>query len=229
MPAKLPEQERKRRAKERLRRWRQRNQAHILAYKRLDYAKNRERVLARQKELMTPEKKARRAVYCKRWRQSPEARAKLLSISRKWRSENRERDNKLKADSFRRRYPQRKEVLRRWRHLPHILPKRQAYTRMRNSLPEVKIAKKKWYDANRSKVTRYVRVRRQNDVAFRMVCSLRRRVNETLRGKHNSAERWTCGMQHRLIKVASRSRFSGGMDWTNYGRTGMASGSHYSL
>jgi hypothetical protein len=221
MPAKLAEEERKKRAKERMRRWRQRNQAHILAYKRLDYAKNRERILARQRELTTPDKKARSAAYYKRWRQAPEARAKLLNISRKWRSENRERDNKLKAESFRRRYPERKEALRKWRQLPHILPRRQAYIRMRNSLAQVKIAKKKWYDANRSKVTRYVRVRRQNDVAFRILCSLRRRINEALRGKHKSArtlELLGCNIEELRRHLASK--FSGGMDWDNYGRTG---------
>jgi hypothetical protein len=86
---------------------------------------------------------------------------------------------------------------------------------------EVKVAKKKWYYANRSKVTTYVRLRRQNDIGFRILCSLRRRINETLRGKHKSARTMKLvGCNIEELRRHLQSKFSGGMDWGNYGRTG---------
>src|SRR5947207_2614739 len=101
--------------------------------------------------------------------------------------------------------------------------------------PHVKARRKRWYYANRDKVTTRVRETRRNDIAFRLLGSLRRRIWETLRGKHKSARTiQLAGCSIEQLQAHLQAKFAVGMSWENYGRIGwhvdhIVPGSHFDL
>lgn len=62
----------------------------------------------------------------------------------------------------------------------------------------------------------YTKIRRQNDVLFRLSCNLRSRTRKFLKNKSKSTKE-IIGLEPNELKLYLESRFVEGMNWDNYG------------
>jgi hypothetical protein len=66
-------------------------------------------------------------------------------------------------------------------------------------------------------VREWMRLRRQNDPVFRMICALRHRVNMSLQGQGRSSTMDLLGIDIKGLRAYLQSLFLEGMSWVNYG------------
>jgi hypothetical protein len=88
---------------------------------------------------------------------------------------------------------------------------------------EIKELNKKYYLKNKKlllqKHKKYMNNRRKNDINFRLLCSLRHRLNMVLRGKNKSISTLKLlGCHIDLLKFYLQSKFQPGMSFDNYGK-----------
>jgi hypothetical protein len=203
--------------------WREANRERVRADKRLYYRRHKKRLLERERiKNQDPEQKRKNRARWQRWyRADPANRGAVIDRGRQWAKANPARMQEMHHRSWHKRYPVNKDKLKLWRNEPNRRARRLIYMREANALPHVKARKKRWYYANRDKVTTRVRERRRKDIAFRLRGSLRRRIWEALRGKQKSARTMQLvGCSIEQLKAHLQTKFALGMSWENYGRNG---------
>jgi hypothetical protein len=89
----------------------------------------------------------------------------------------------------------------------------------------LKDKKRKYYIKNKSKIKIkrriYMRNKRKNNHAFRILNNLSRRLIKLLNGRHKvSITKKLIGCSAKKLKQHLESKFKSGMSWDNYGRTG---------
>lgn len=88
-----------------------------------------------------------------------------------------------------------------------------------NNIEKIIDQKKNWYNKNRDKINENERIRRKNDIEYKIKKNLRRRVNQVITRdcKSNSTmELLGCSLYDFLKYM--ESKFIDGMSWDNYGQ-----------
>lgn len=133
-------------------------------------------------------------------------RDKIKKYCRKWQIENKD-----KLKEYRKNNPNKIKLWRSRNYLKH----KEKYLERAN----------KYYANNTKKVKEYGRVynnmRRKTDINYRVLCSLRRRLNNTITKGFKSArtlELLECSVNY--LKKYLKNQFKKGMNWDNYGMFG---------
>jgi hypothetical protein len=84
-------------------------------------------------------------------------------------------------------------------------------------LANVKQRAQKNKEARSVYVREWMRLRRQDDPVFRMICALRHRVNMSLQGQDRSSTMDLVGIDIKGLRAYLQSLFLEGMSWKNYG------------
>jgi hypothetical protein len=77
---------------------------------------------------------------------------------------------------------------------------------------------KKYYENHKSEIYLKQKQRRVNDINFKLICNLRRRLHHVLKGKNKckkTLDLLGCTMEQ--LKLHLEQQFNNGMNWDNYG------------
>lgn len=79
---------------------------------------------------------------------------------------------------------------------------------------------KEYQQNNRQKINKYHKNRRKKDEKYRILHSLRVRLNSATKGLVSDSTKELIGCSLEQLKIHLENRFTKGMNWQNYGRNG---------
>ena len=84
-----------------------------------------------------------------------------------------------------------------------------------------KVANKQWRQDNPGYQNTYAKVRKKEDVNFKLILSLRTRLNSAIRGNYKAGSAVSdLGCSIEELKKYLESKFEEGMNWSNWSKTG---------
>jgi len=80
---------------------------------------------------------------------------------------------------------------------------------------------RKYWKLHKKSLTLYKKLKKRNNILFRITCNLRTRINVSLRKNLKSAHTFELiGCSIKFLKSYLESKFQKGMSWSNYGYRG---------
>lgn len=154
--------------------------------------------------------------YCKSCRNA-KIRQDRQNNPEKFRKYDRQRyaNNKEKISNQRKKYYSRNKK--------KVLSRRKKY--VENNKEQVYESNRRWREENKKyvkkKMAEYVKIRRKNDIQFKISISLRQRINKAMNGNYKSGSAIRdLGCAIPYLKLHLEKKFQPGMTWDNYGRDG---------
>ena len=89
-----------------------------------------------------------------------------------------------------------------------------------NNKEKILLKQKKYQKKNKLKINKYHRNRRIKDEKYRILHSLRVRLNQTTKGRLSDSTKKLIGCSLEELKIHLENQFTKGMNWKNYGRNG---------
>lgn len=125
-------------------------------------------------------------------------------------SKNLHQKNKLSINSKKKHYYQKNKTKIKIKHQNYYINNREI----------ILLKCKKYQEKNRSKINTYHRNRRKKDEKYRILHSLRVRLNQATKGKLSDSTKKIIGCTLEQLKKHLENQFIAGMTWKNYGRNG---------